>query len=36
MDHSKEFWRLVEKILPDYRVRKSELSKKIKIPELLK
>src|SRR6056297_2169839 len=36
MNHSKDFWKQVEKILPDYKERKNKLNNKIKIPELLK
>lgn len=36
MNHSNDFWSLVEKFLPDYVSRRKELKKDIKIPELLK
>jgi predicted metal-dependent hydrolase len=36
MNHSKDFWKLVERLLPDYDARRKELKKDIKIPELLK
>ena len=36
MNHSRDFWILVGKLLPDYNIRRNELKKDIKIPELLK
>ncbi|MGM0641198.1 MAG: M48 family metallopeptidase [Thermotogota bacterium] len=36
MNHSKDFWKEVEKILPDYKERKNKLNNKIIIPELLR
>lgn len=34
MNHSKDFWKLVEDILPDYEFKKKRLNEDIKIPEL--